>query len=227
MKFTRWIPFAAAVAALPTIGQPAPSVSLFTEDGFRGRVVTVNTPVHNLRAFRLNDSVSSLVIERGRWQVCDDADYLGRCVVLRPGSYPNLYNVGLNDRVSSIRPVGRNMRIDPASESRGETAPVYRYYRRENERLFDARVVDVRAVYSTPQERCWLESSGTTSYESQSGNGPNVGGAVLGTIIGGVLGHQVGGGRGRDVATAGGAVAGAVIGSGSFNGESGGRTTYT
>jgi uncharacterized protein YcfJ len=37
-------------------------------------------------------------------------------------------------------------------------------------------------------------------------------GAIIGGIIGGVLGHQVGGGRGRDVATAGGAVAGAAIG---------------
>ena len=32
-------------------------------------------------------------------------------------------------------------------------------------------------------------------------------------MIGGVLGHQVGGGRGQDIATAGGAVAGAAIGS--------------
>ncbi|TMH02638.1 MAG: glycine zipper 2TM domain-containing protein [Betaproteobacteria bacterium] len=35
---------------------------------------------------------------------------------------------------------------------------------------------------------------------------------MAGAIIGGVLGHQVGGGRGRDVATAGGAVAGAAVG---------------
>jgi uncharacterized protein YcfJ len=34
----------------------------------------------------------------------------------------------------------------------------------------------------------------------------------VGGILGGVLGHQIGGGRGRDVATAGGAVAGAAIG---------------
>ena len=32
-------------------------------------------------------------------------------------------------------------------------------------------------------------------------------------MIGGVLGHQVGGGRGQDIATAGGAVAGAAYGS--------------
>ena len=37
-------------------------------------------------------------------------------------------------------------------------------------------------------------------------------GAVLGGIAGGVLGHQVGSGRGNDVATAAGAIGGGVIG---------------
>jgi uncharacterized protein YcfJ len=45
---------------------------------------------------------------------------------------------------------------------------------------------------------------------------------VVGAIIGGVLGHQVGGGRGRDVATAGGAVAGAAIGANTGGGSTGG-----
>ena len=37
-------------------------------------------------------------------------------------------------------------------------------------------------------------------------------GAVLGAIVGGVAGRQVGGGRGRDIATVAGAVGGAVVG---------------
>lgn len=37
-------------------------------------------------------------------------------------------------------------------------------------------------------------------------------GAVLGAIIGGVAGHQVGGGTGQDIATAAGAVGGAIAG---------------
>ncbi len=57
-----------------------------------------------------------------------------------------------------------------------------------------------------PEKRCWVER------ERVSGGEPNVGGAIVGGLIGGVLGHQVGGGRGRDVATAGGAIAGAAIG---------------
>ncbi len=38
------------------------------------------------------------------------------------------------------------------------------------------------------------------------------GGAVLGAILGGVVGHQMGSGRGRDVATGVGAIGGAVAG---------------
>lgn len=37
-------------------------------------------------------------------------------------------------------------------------------------------------------------------------------GAVIGGVAGGVLGHQVGSGRGKDVATVAGAVGGAVVG---------------
>jgi uncharacterized protein YcfJ len=58
---------------------------------------------------------------------------------------------------------------------------------------------------------------------SAPNNGVNAGGAIVGALIGGVLGHQVGGGTGRDVATAGGAIAGGVIGS---NAGRGGSNNY-
>lgn len=41
---------------------------------------------------------------------------------------------------------------------------------------------------------------------------PRPAGTIAGAIIGGVVGHQVGSGRGNDVATAAGAVGGAMIG---------------
>jgi uncharacterized protein YcfJ len=73
-----------------------------------------------------------------------------------------------------------------------------------------AQVTSVRAVFgSAPQTRCWVDREQIR--EERRGD-VNVPGAVVGAIVGGVLGHQVGGGRGRDVATAGGAVAGAVVG---------------
>ncbi len=61
-----------------------------------------------------------------------------------------------------------------------------------------------------PTERCWVERQRVS--EPSRGD-RNVGGAIAGALIGGVLGHQVGGGTGKDIATVGGAVAGGLIGS--------------
>lgn len=48
----------------------------------------------------------------------------------------------------------------------------------------------------------------------RTGGGDNnvAAGTILGGIVGGVLGHQIGGGRGNDVATVAGAIGGAVVG---------------
>ena len=93
-------------------------------------------------------------------------------------------------------------------------APTYEYRQRANERVYEAPVTSVRAVVGPPEQRCWVEREQVVERGDQ-----NVGGAVLGAIIGGVLGHQVGGGRGKDVATAGGAVAGALIGGNAGSGD--------
>jgi uncharacterized protein YcfJ len=74
-------------------------------------------------------------------------------------------------------------------------------------RYYSVPVRSVRAVVGPPEQRCWVERQQVATDSSA-----NVPGAIVGAVIGGVLGHQVGGGRGRDVATAGGAVAGAAIG---------------
>ena len=48
--------------------------------------------------------------------------------------------------------------------------------------------------------------------------------AILGAVIGGILGHQIGGGSGRDIATAGGAVAGAAVGANNARDRNGQQT---
>ncbi|MBE0587858.1 MAG: hypothetical protein CVU36_03445 [Betaproteobacteria bacterium HGW-Betaproteobacteria-9] len=83
------------------------------------------------------------------------------------------------------------------------------FRRRQNEALFEAEVLSVRAVMGQSQQRCWIEREQVM----QQRPAPNVGGALVGAVIGGVIGHQIGGGSGRDIATAGGVVAGAAIGS--------------
>jgi len=83
------------------------------------------------------------------------------------------------------------------------------YRRRQNERLYEANVSDVRAVVGPPQQRCWV------SREQVDNRGPagiNVPGAIIGGAIGGIIGHQIGGGRGQDVATGVGILGGAAVG---------------
>jgi outer membrane lipoprotein SlyB len=58
-----------------------------------------------------------------------------------------------------------------------------------------------------------IESIEMTPGESGGIAGSGIGaGAVIGGVVGGVLGHQVGGGTGKDIATAAGVVGGAVVG---------------
>ena len=211
---------ALAVAGLAIATQAAAQVTFYENDGFQGRYFTTQQRIDNFERYGFNDRASSVVVLRDRWEVCDDADFGGRCVVLRAGRYPSLAAMGLNDRVSSVRTVSANARID---DSRYAPAPVAIYDdHRDNERLYQADVTSVRAVVGPPEQRCWIEREQVV----QDRGGANVPGAIVGAVIGGVLGHQVGGGRGQDIATAGGAVAGAAVGA-NVGRDGGGQQVHT
>ena len=197
---------ALAMASLALATQAAASITFYEREAFQGRTFATSRPVANFERSGFNDRASSVIVTDDRWEVCDDAGFAGRCVVLRPGQYGSLAAMGLNDRVSSVRIVSRGARVD---DNRYAPAPVaaYDYRRRNRERVFEADVTSVRAVVGPSEQRCWVER------EQVSSGGANVPGALVGAVIGGILGHQVGSGRGNDAATAGGAVAGAAIGS--------------
>jgi len=85
-----------------------------------------------------------------------------------------------------------------------------------------ATVIDVQEINGTrsvPSQQCRIVS--VPVYGANSGNGGAIGNIVDGTfgstdglvgaIIGGALGNQIGGGSGRDWATAGGAILGSQI----------------
>jgi len=206
MKHLLKTTFAVVMLALAT--QAVAQVTLFENEYFRGRSFTTERQVGNFNRAGFNDRASSVQVVGGRWEVCEDVRFRGRCIVLRPGRYPSLSAMGMNDRLSSVREIDRNTRI---AENRFAPAPdpFYDSRRRNGERLYDAQVTSVRAVVGTPEQRCWVERERV----GQDRGGSNVPAAIAGALIGGVLGHQVGGGSGRDIATAGGAVAGAVVGS--------------
>ncbi|OZA46243.1 MAG: hypothetical protein B7X81_07320 [Hydrogenophilales bacterium 17-61-76] len=110
MKTLLRIMLTAAGAAIAA--QAAAQVTFYEHPGFEGRTFVTNAPVGNFARQGFNDRASSVVVRGERWEVCEDARYDGRCVVLRPGNYPSLDAMGLNDRVSSVREVSRNARID-------------------------------------------------------------------------------------------------------------------
>jgi len=185
-----------------------PQVTFYENEGFTGRTFVTNNLVGDLTRNQFNDRASSVVVVGSPWQLCENIQFGGRCIVLQPGQYPSMAAMGLNDRVSSVRVADRNA---PAYVA----APDYR--RRDNERLYEANVTSVRAVVGTPEQRCWVEPGQV----AQTQGNINIPGALIGAVLGGVLGHQVGGGTGKDLATAGGAIAGGALGANM------GRTTQT
>ena len=198
-------------APAPVVVAPAPAmaqVTFYENEGFTGRTFTADRAVANLREFGFNDRASSVIVDSDQWEVCEDARWGGRCAVLRPGRYPSLAAMGLNDRITSLRDISRGTRVE---DSRYAPMPVEArdYRRRNNEQLYEANVTNARAVLGAPEQRCWVERDQVSQERSDA----SVPGTIIGALVGGILGHQVGSGRGQTVATGGGAVAGAVIGS--------------
>ncbi len=107
-------------AAMVIAGQAAADVTFYENDGFSGRSFTGNGTIWNLGNTGFNDRASSAVVTGGSWEVCSDARFEGRCIILQPGEYPSLRPFGMNDRVSSARPVDRYGSTDRYS-GRNET----------------------------------------------------------------------------------------------------------
>jgi hypothetical protein len=79
-------------------------VELFMQPGFGGPRYTASQDVANLDGTAFNDRVESMTVNEGRWELCSDAGYRGRCIVVGPGRYEHLGD--MSQRLSSIRRVG-------------------------------------------------------------------------------------------------------------------------
>jgi len=190
-------------------------ITFYESDGFRGRSFTTNQAVDNLGSYGFNDRASSVTVSSGRWEVCDNSNFGGECTVLRVGDYPSLRAMGLNDQVSSTRRASARQISALNSPAPEISTPEYTWRRRPNEEIFNARVTGVRAVVGAPSERCWIERQ---QVERNSNDNNATGRTLLGAVLGGVIGHQIGGGTGRDIATVGGAVVGGALGNRSAQG---------
>jgi len=131
-------------------------ISFYENEGFTGRSFTTQEQVKDFSRFGFNDRASSVIVTHERWEVCDDARFGGRCMILRPGRYPSLQAMGLNDRISSVRPLPANERVAEA-----DYAPMpmvtQDFRRRRNERRNDDAVLTDCSDRELPwRSQMWL-----------------------------------------------------------------------
>ena len=93
------LPGAAMTAELAGAGE----LTLYSRDDCHGRSRTVRDAVADLEDVRFNDTVQSVRVRSGDWEVCEDVDFRGRCRTLGPGEYASLER--LSNRISSVREV--------------------------------------------------------------------------------------------------------------------------
>ena len=82
----------------------AGEIRLYTDDNFKGRVVVLRDTTDDLSRVNFNDTVSSIQVGAGSWEVCTHADFKGDCKTLERGDYRSM--PGMNDKISSVREVG-------------------------------------------------------------------------------------------------------------------------
>ncbi len=76
---------------------------MFEDTGYQGRVYEVVGDIPDLDMVRFNDKASSIKIVRGKWEICEHANYQGRCSRL-DADQPVLPREW-NDAISSVRRV--------------------------------------------------------------------------------------------------------------------------
>jgi uncharacterized protein YcfJ len=231
---------ALALAAVAFATQAAAEVTFYEREDFKGRSFNTEQQIANFKKVGFNDRASSVVVDRDWWQVCEDAQFGGRCVFLRPGKYASLGDMGLNNSVSSVRlmshiPRGNgngarnnNPYLSPSADDRRQRHDTRGYGNNHpNANPYLARPAAPHDFHRRYNERTY--EANVTSVRAvvgppeqrcwvereqvvQDKPRSNAAGAIVGALIGGVLGHQFGGGSGQDLATAGGAVGGALLG---------------
>lgn len=78
------------------------SIVVYENSNFRGASREFTSEDRNLGRTPFNDRISSVRVQ-GRWEVCTDAEFRGRCRIVE-GDIRNLIG-GFNDSISSLRPV--------------------------------------------------------------------------------------------------------------------------
>ncbi|MCF2971696.1 beta/gamma crystallin family protein [Synechococcus sp. Nb3U1] len=95
------LPPSGGIQPLP---QPIGSLILYENANYQGRSLGVSDSLRDLNTQGFNDLTTSLQINSGVWDLCEDVNWQGYCRRLGPGRYPDVRLVGINnDTISSVR----------------------------------------------------------------------------------------------------------------------------
>jgi hypothetical protein len=97
--------FTAAWLLVATTAATA-QITLFDRENFGGNVVDIFDYTPDLGSTGMNDRAESAIVRNGTWQLCEHANFGGRCVTLQRGEYASLSALGMRRNVSSLRPLG-------------------------------------------------------------------------------------------------------------------------
>jgi heat shock protein HslJ len=97
--------------------RPRAGISVFIDENYRGLGATIRRDVPNLRPLGLNDRISSLRVAPGeQWEICERANYQGRCIVVS-GDDPDLDDSDWANVISSMRRVPTTSTAPPRANA--------------------------------------------------------------------------------------------------------------
>ena len=65
-------------------------ITLYGRENFDGHAISVDRAIGDLEQLDFEQRASSVIVQGGAWEVCDDVRFGGRCMILQPGRYPSL-----------------------------------------------------------------------------------------------------------------------------------------
>lgn len=89
---------------VPVVDSGGGDIEVYDQTNFAGSRYGTSGDIANMNDRGFNDRAQSVIVNRGTWEVCTDANYRGRCATLAQGRYANLYE--FNAQISSMRRIG-------------------------------------------------------------------------------------------------------------------------
>jgi hypothetical protein len=93
----------------------AGELTLYNRIDFGGREITLREPIPDLAALGYDERTASMMVRRGRWELCSQPGFRGECAVLERGEYRN-FRGGLA-RIASAREVGTQVQAGTVRNS--------------------------------------------------------------------------------------------------------------